>query len=421
MDAYTGVSPSHLTETTIDFGTFACSAFGYFFRINRDGAPERSSDGTTWTPVQGAPRLVSVNSAYEAGDFIFMVTRREVFAIREDGTAKNLDQLDLTRGIASSGSLYGAVYGLGYIARSSDGLNWHMQEMIRPSEYAMDIAFGEGRFIVITKEGNLYESTDLVSWDLVGGATDGTGRLLFFKGRFWLTTDPEATDPYNPREFGSGVQSFGYPPGQAPIVGLGGFFSDVAVLPRYSHLTVVPTAADPDGDLSSFTLDTSGSASWLIDLGDGVSRFTPDAVGNHALTLRAIDDTGNQATTTLRVEAKPTMPAVELPAGYLGRMNAAVRFRDEWWAFGLDARATHSRDGVEWHTVGLAPDSMRLMDVQPIGERLVGVTRDFRLVASEDGINWIEIRGPRSEGILVSLNCFRPAAVSTIGRIPSRP
>ncbi|MEZ5277260.1 MAG: S8 family serine peptidase [Opitutaceae bacterium] len=396
---FAGPSPLALTEVTRDFGQFACSAFGSIFRMNFDEEIEQSSNGTTWNRILGKQAPFEVERSFTAGNLLFMTSYSGVYAIRSDGTASYIDQLPTTNGIAHSGSLYGSVTGMGTIARSSDGLNWQQADLIRPSEYAMGIAWGGGRFLVATKYGNLYESTDLVIWSPVGRFAGGSGRLLFFKGRFWLTSDPESLNPRFPQDFGSGVQSIGSPPGQPPVVAIAGTTSDLVVLPRYSHLTVVPTAADPDGDISFQDLTTTGSASWLHDLGDGAYRFTPETTGQQVLTLNAIDESGNEATTTLRVQVNPTMPIVELPEGYLGRMNAAVRFRDEWWAFGIDARAARSVNGVDWEIFGLDPN-MRLMDVQPIADRLIGVTRDFQLVASEDGINWTEVRGPAPNGSL---------------------
>ena len=87
--------------------------------------------------------------------------------------------------------------------------------------------------------------------------------------------------------------------------------------PETGTRLITPTASDPDGDAVTIAVTSAPAHGTLIDHGDGISTYTPDAAfahtgGDDTITFTATDNYGatTQFTATVTVQAINHAPTV---------------------------------------------------------------------------------------------------------------
>lgn len=213
---------------------------GIFVVGGESGYVTTSTDeGTTWsTPKQLVTTGSWSNVIYANGSFMMLNFHNGKLATSTDGitwTTRDTYSLEYWRGLAYGNGIYVAVGpSYGTIMTSTDGETWTKRTV--GSVTWQDIAYGNGKFIIISNSGYFSTSTDGVTWksqsripnisrgyDVI---TFGNGKFVVaegYRGNTQTTTDGETWTTPNTSAGSHSWQSIAASDGKFILVGNSGY------------------------------------------------------------------------------------------------------------------------------------------------------------------------------------------------------
>lgn len=198
-----------------------------------------TDEGTTWsTPKQLVTTGSWSNVIYANGSFMMLNFHNGKLATSTDGitwTTRDTYSLEYWRGLAYGNGIYVAVGPSGgTIMTSTDGETWTKRTV--GSVIWKDIAYGNGKFIIISDGGYFSTSTDGVTWksqsripnisrgyDVI---TFGNGKFVVaegYRGNTQTTTDGETWTTPNTSAGSHSWQSIAASDGKFILVGNSGY------------------------------------------------------------------------------------------------------------------------------------------------------------------------------------------------------
>lgn len=213
---------------------------GIFVVGGESGYVTTSTDeGTTWsTPKQLVTTGSWSNVIYANGSFMMLNFHNGKLATSTDGitwTTRDTYSLEYWRGLAYGNGIYVAVGpSYGTIMTSTDGETWTKRTV--GSVTWQDIAYGNGKFIIISDSGYFSTSTDGVIWKSqsripnisrgYNAITFGNGKFVVaegYRGNTQTTTDGETWTTPNTSAGSHSWQSIAASDGKFILVGNNGY------------------------------------------------------------------------------------------------------------------------------------------------------------------------------------------------------
>lgn len=178
---------------------------GIFVAVGNSGAIVTSFDGTHWSARNSGVQEDLSSVCYGNGKFVaagstvLSSTDGVFWTESEFGSSVYLYGITYGNGIfVAVGSTDGGKNGSIYI--SSDGISWDLQLSIDDNYYNAfkSVAFGNGTFVA-GSEGGIYVSTNGITWTRkqtfdAGGVAFGNGRFVVLSSREEIQTSPDGTN-----------------------------------------------------------------------------------------------------------------------------------------------------------------------------------------------------------------------------------
>ncbi len=302
------------------------------------------------------------------------------------------------------------------VRTSVDGYNWSIEQRESPVFYDEYIAYGNGIFLRIHSNGNIYSSTDGLTWLLeldrdASPFRSGTIGLVFYENMFLTTDDGDlwgslngkhwtlisedlqshhvqdiiigndvlliATDsgPFtwqNELDAGPLLSIVGPPPGSWVSSGTPYVFN-IQTLPRAHPIT-------------SISLNLNGTK--LLEISQAQTSFsiTPTRVGNQEFELVAVDSNGNQSKQSVPLTVAGNL--VEASSSDQIAPSDIVYFKGAFYGAGPGGVIYLSIDGANWERIQ-TPTSQNLTRLFANNFGIIAITRNEELLVSENGIHWI--------------------------------
>lgn len=328
-----------------------------------------SADGTTWTKTNGKPGFIVP------------------FKGKLYGLEANID------------SLYGSVKGW---QSQTGGVTWnqvnfHSVNKLADMEVKQLGSFGDHLVALVNLVNHgqtaLYFSLDGIEWfrantprGLLGFAT-GLDQFVGYTGSGAIV------------QVGSAHAG-----GAAPVVKAAypiHFSSAIAG----SWVDVTGDAFDPEGAPTTVECRVDGRTVGTSAAGAFHFRFRAADPGGHVVQLRATDASGLVGTDELKVAVLPPLMPNQMEAGegvdYLPRV-ALVEFNGSFYAAGPSG-IIRSRDGLVWEQVLLPSLTANLVGLAAGNGSLVAQTSWGALIATRDGVNWVQVAAGSGAGHRIGL------------------
>lgn len=283
---------------TVDFAYGA----GHWVAKASDGKLYSSTDGLDWSMADQGPNLYAINRVIRAGSpplFVAISTERGDL---RGGVWASSDGSSWSQTWNYPVSLYSIAWGSGrfvavgsgnIIATSEDGLHWDVRHDPNMDNSLMGVAYGGGRFVAAAeRDGLVFSSPDGITWD-VASVNDlqhnewavslayGEGRFVLSSNRGLLRTSSDGRTWHTTRD-GQNYQAIHV------IYGDQGFIAGILADSQYSTYYVI----SPDGETWEKVSPAPGpfERCWYVNNHYIMSNYSHGTSGAGAGVLKVSED-----------------------------------------------------------------------------------------------------------------------------------